>query len=40
VENNMDLNPMIAGCFARQFKNSDGDALIEELEKYLSENEL
>jgi nucleoside 2-deoxyribosyltransferase len=40
AENNMDLNPMIAGCFARQFKNSDGDALIEELEKYLSENEL
>ena len=31
AENNMDLNPMIAGCFARRFKNSDGDALIEEL---------
>jgi nucleoside 2-deoxyribosyltransferase len=40
VENNMDLNPMIAGCFARQFKNSDGNALIEELEQYLSGNEL
>ena len=40
VEINMDLNPMIAGCFIKLFKNFDGDALIEELEQYLSGNEL
>ena len=40
VEINMDLNPMIAGCFIKLFKNLNGDALIEELEQYLSENEL
>ena len=40
VEINMDLNPMITGCFIRLFKNFSGDALIEELEQYLSENEL
>ena len=40
VEINMDLNPMIAGCFTKLFKNFDGDALVEELEQYLAENEL
>ena len=40
VEINMDLNPMITGCFRKLFKNIDGDALIEELEQYLSSNEL
>ncbi len=40
VEINMDLNPMITGCFTKLFKNFDGDALIEELKQYLSENEL
>ena len=40
VEINMDLNPMITGCFIKLFKNFDGDKLVEELEKYLCENEL
>ena len=31
---------MIAGCFTKLFLNYDGEALIEELEQYLSENEL
>ncbi len=40
VEINMDLNPMIAGCFTKLFRNNDGNTLIEELEQYLAENEL
>lgn len=40
VELNMDLNPMIAGCCTKIFKNSDGNALIDELDQYLSEYEL
>lgn len=40
VELDLDLNPMISECFIELFKNYDGDALVEELEKYLSENEL
>ena len=40
AEINMDLNPMIASCFTKLFKNFDGDALIDELEQYLSENAL
>ena len=40
VEINMDLNPMITGCFIKLFRNLNGDKLVEELEQYLSENEL
>ena len=40
VELNLDLNPMISGCFTKVFKDYDGDKLIEALEQYLSENEL
>ncbi len=40
TEINMDLNPMITGCFIKLFRNNDGAALIEELEQYLSEHEL
>lgn len=40
VEINMDLNPMITGCFTKLFKNFDGDELIREIEEYLDENEL
>ena len=40
VELDLDLNPMISECFIELFKNYDGDALVENLEKYLSENEL
>ena len=40
VEHVMDLNPMISGCMIRIFNNYDGDRLIEEIRKYLSENEL
>ena len=40
VELGMDLNPMISGCMIKIFKNFDGDKLIEEINQYLSENEL
>ena len=40
AELKLDLNPMIAGCFTRIFKDFDGDQLIESLRQYLSENEL
>lgn len=38
AEMNLDLNPMIAGCFDKIFRNFNG--ITEELEQYLSENEL
>ncbi|MBQ9564554.1 MAG: nucleoside 2-deoxyribosyltransferase [Synergistaceae bacterium] len=40
VEIHLDLNPMITGCFRKVFKNFDGERLVEDLERYLSENEL
>lgn len=40
IELGMDLNPMIAGCMTRIFKNYDGDKLIEEIRQYLSESDL
>ena len=40
IELGMDLNPMIAGCMAKIFKNYDGDKLIDEIRQYLSENDL
>ena len=40
VEIDMDLNPMISGCFIKIFSDLDGEKLIEELKQYLSENEL
>ncbi len=40
LEIDLDLNPLISGCFIKIFKNFDGDKLIEELQKYLSENAL
>lgn len=40
AEMHLDLNPMIAGCFKKIFKNFDGERLVEDLKRYLSENEL
>ena len=40
AEMNLDLNPMIAGCFKKIFKNFDGEMLVEELKRYLAESEL
>jgi len=40
VELNMDVNPMITGCMIKLFKNYDGSGLIEDLNEYLSKNEL
>lgn len=40
VEINMDVNPMLTGCFVEVFKDYDGDKLIEQIEEYLSQNEL
>ena len=40
VEIDLDLNPMIAGCFVKVFKDYDGVKPFEELEQYLAENKL
>ena len=40
LEIDLDINPMLSGCFIKVFKNYDGDVLIELLEQYLSEHEL
>ena len=40
IEKSMDLNPMIAGCMIKIFKNYDGDELAKDIKKYLSKNEL
>ncbi len=40
IELGMDLNPMIAGCMTRIFKNYDGNKLIDDIKQYLSENDL
>ena len=40
VEINLDLNPMIRGCFIKLFEDFDGEKLMESLQQYLSENEL
>ena len=40
IELGLDLNPMISGCMIKIFKNYDGEQLIKEIKKYLSENEL
>ncbi len=38
VELDMDLNPMISGCFSKLFYNLDGKELINSLEEYLKDN--
>ena len=40
VELDMDLNPMISGCFTNLFYNLDGEELINALTEYLENNEL
>ena len=40
VELDMDLNPMISGCFSKLFYGLDGEELIASLNDYLSENPL
>ena len=40
VELDMDLNPIISGCFQKLFYDINIDKLIESLETYLKENEL
>ena len=40
LESNLDLNPLIAGCFIKIFKDYDGESLIASLRQYLSENNL
>ena len=40
VQLNMDLNPMITGCFNKLFYNLDSEELIKSLEEYLKENQL
>lgn len=40
LELDLDLNPLIGGCFIKLFKDFDGDSLIRTLQAYLAENEL
>ena len=40
IEADMDLNPMIAGCFTKIFYDLDGENLIRSLEDYLKHNRL
>ncbi len=40
IELNMDLNPMISGCFIELFSNLDDEELINSLKEYLANNEL
>ncbi|MBO6001516.1 MAG: nucleoside 2-deoxyribosyltransferase [Spirochaetales bacterium] len=40
AELDLELNPMISGCFIRLFSNYDGEKLFEEIDRFLSENEL
>ncbi len=40
IELDLDINPMLYGCFTKIFKDYDGDKLVEEIDKYLSENDL
>ena len=40
VELDMDINPMITGCFTKLFYNLDEAELIKSLEEYLEQNEL
>ena len=40
LELDLDLNPLISGCFIKMFKDFDGGALVRALKQYLSENEL
>ena len=40
AEMGLALNPMISGCFVKIFKDYDGAKVVEELKKFLAENEL
>ncbi len=40
AEMGLALNPMISGCFGRIFKDYDGAKVVENLKKFLAENEL
>ena len=40
LETDMELNPMLTGAFLKMFVELDGDALIKQLEDYLSEHNL
>ena len=40
AELDLELNPMIAGCFTKLFADHDGGKLVKELKQYLSKNEL
>lgn len=40
AEQGLDLNPMIAGCMIKIFKNFDGEKAIQELEEFLQHNKL
>ena len=40
IQHVLDPNPMIVGCMIKVFKNYNGDELIKEIRKYLSNNKL
>lgn len=37
LEQGMDINPLIAGCFKKIFRNADGDTAVQELKCFLDE---
>lgn len=40
LEDGLDINPLLAGCFVRVFENPDADALLGELENFLKTHTL
>ena len=40
IESDLDINPMLSGCFKKVFKDFDGNKLLKELEEFLKENQL
>lgn len=39
-EKDLDINPMLTGCFIKIFKDFNGDKLLSDLEEYLKNNKL
>lgn len=40
IESDLYINPMLAGCFKKVFKDFDADKVLKELKEFLSENSL
>ena len=40
IESDLDINPMLTGCFTKIIKNLDGEKLLEDLKEYITANPL